>query len=161
MLKNFLGKDSFSKNQAIRQIAQESGAEITRFSAGEDIPPISELGEPVLFGPARLFVLDHSFAVSGIGDDPETAISSQAVIIIAEDTLDKRKSATTKLLKNPKIEVREFAAPQGADLEKWVAAQAQQHGSSLAPKGLAALIDALVVAPATSWDEPTVDLWQF
>lgn len=160
MLYLFLGKDSFSVQQRLRQLAALHKAEASRINSADGLN-MAELTEPTLFSSARLFVLDNLINKLDFDTQVEPLINSPHVIVLVEESLDKRKKASTQWLKHPHIKVEEFAAPTGPALQKWVMDQATELKIKLDKTAADYLIAVLMPVSTNRFVEPIANLWQF
>lgn len=161
MLYLFLGKDNFSKQQRLRQLAAMQKAENTRINSVDELN-MATLTEPTLFGRARLFVLDNLISKIDFDTQVEALAASPHVIVLMEDSLDKRKKTSTQWLKHPQVKVEQFQAPAGSDLQQWLLTQAQELHIKLDKAAADYLISVAMPPPSTSrFSEPVADLWKF
>jgi DNA polymerase III delta subunit len=159
MIYLFLGSDDFSKRRRLQLLARGLGAEVITLRAEDGPLDLAQLAEPMLFGGARLFVVENFSARL----DPEIDLSKLAgsphTIVLVEQSMDKRKKTTTQWLKYPDITVEEFNAPQGKDLQKWLLEQAGELGAQLQPAVADYLIAAILPPISGSrFAEPVADL---
>jgi DNA polymerase III subunit delta len=120
MITILLGGDTFAKQKEIAGRLPAKEFEVVRISESSQIPPLSSLSEPTLFGPPRAYIF------SGVWKDldPEKLLefgaSSQTKIFIDEDSLDQRKSSNKEILKDERITVIDCAAPKGEESRAWI-----------------------------------------
>ncbi len=158
MLYLFLGKNAFAKNQRLQQLAGLHKADVSRV----DVLNLGELTEPTLFGGARIFVLDNLINQLDVETHAAQLAQSPHVIVLWEDSLDKRKKTTTQWLKHPDVKVEEFDSPQGAELQQWVLQRVKELKVSFADEPTADyFLQTILPAPSSNrFIEPKVDLWQ-
>jgi len=83
-------------------------------------------------------------------------------IIFIEPKLDKRTSATQKLLKDKRIIVKEFAVPEGEAFTAWITDRVKQRGGKIELAATRALAARLAGEPADGYAPaaPSHNLWQ-
>lgn len=157
MLYLFLGKDIFSKQQRLRQLAIELKAEVNRL----DTINLPLLTEPTLLGGGQLFVLDGLLSQLDPDQHAPLLAKSPHAVILWEDSLDKRKKTSTQWLKNKEVIVEEFAAPQGPALTQWVSERIKDLEMHMDKQAVDYFLS-VVMPPASTnrFVEPTADLWQ-
>jgi DNA polymerase III delta subunit len=160
MLYLFLGKDTFSKQQHLQQLALQHKAELSRINSADSLN-MGELTEPTLFSNARLFVLDSLISKIDFDTQVESLIASPHVIVLLEDALDKRKKTSTQWLMHKGIKVEEFVAPNGPGLTQWLVDGANKLKINLDKTAAEYLISVLMPASTSRFVEPVADLWQF
>lgn len=160
MVRIYLGTDSFAKEQRLKTLAAQKGAELRRFAEGDVFPNAGQFGGATLFGPPQVFVFDNSISHSGLLDKVDELLAPSAEIIILEDSAPKRGSALLALTKNPQVEIVKFDPPAVDKAPVWLVDQAKNYGAAITMEGARALVSALVPEPASSWDKPVVDLRQ-
>ena len=131
MITILLGTDTFSKEAHIKKALAGKDVERTVFRSGDTVPPLTSLGEPTLFGPARVYMFDHCWSQIDTEQLLTLAPSLGTTVFVLEDSLDKRKSINQKILKEPSIAVMEFNAPQGKDAVQWITAHAKDLGFTI------------------------------
>ena len=95
----------------------------------------------------------------------EELSSSSNHIIFLEPKLDKRTTATQKLLKDKRVTVKEFAVPEGVALVKWITDRVKQRGGKIEAKAAKALAERLAGEPTANAfpgraDSVSYNLWQ-
>jgi DNA polymerase III delta subunit len=160
MLYLLLGKDTYTKQRRLRQLAAQHKAELSRINSAENLN-LAELTEPTLFSSARLFVLDGLIGKLDFDSQAESLVVSPHVIVLIEDTLDKRKKTSTQWLKHKQIKVEEFTAPTGLALQQWLMGRAKELNLKLDKSVADYLISVLMPVSTNRFVEPTADLWQF
>jgi len=160
MLYLFLGKDNFSKQQRLQQLALLHKAESSRINSADDLN-MAELTEPTLFSTARFFVLDNLISKIDFYTQAESLIASPHAIVLLEDSLDKRKKTSTQWLKHKQIKVEEFVAPAGPGLQQWVMNRAKELNIKLDKVTADYLSTVLMPVTTNRFVEPLADLWQF
>lgn len=140
-----LGGDSFKKQQEIAARVPANEFEIVRISDSSQIPPLSSLSEPTLFGPAKIYI----FAGVWKDLDPEELLKygadSPTQIIIDELSLDQRKTINKNILKDKRINIVDCPAPKGSTAaQQWIADHAKTEGIKIDTEAIIALTKALV-----------------
>ena len=124
-----LGSDDFSKKEYLQEI--ESKEQLEKLELTEPSPEdVFSAGANVsLFSVKRLIEVEGFFAKNEYDEGYVEKLSkSDSIFVFIEPSLDKRKTATKKLIADKRITVKEFALPTGDALKKWVVARSEKSG---------------------------------
>ncbi len=144
MITILLGGDSISKEAFITQALAAQKLELRRFRSGDQLPNLTSLSEPTLFGPASSYAFDRCWKDLDIEQLIEVAANSPTQIFILEDSIDQRKTINKAVLKDKRITVKQFEAPTRDGTGQWLAAHAAGLDLKLDPKAINALVETLV-----------------
>jgi DNA polymerase III delta subunit len=160
MITLLLGEDDLSKQNFINGLASEQNSEVVGYAAGDNLPSLRELAEPVLFGPAKLNVFTGCLTKFSV-EDVLVQADAKSNVIFNETSVDKRKKDTTAILKAKGVTSHEFPAPSGPNIITWINKHAEQLGGKL-EKGAAEALSSAIVPEATGWPriEPKLNVWQ-
>lgn len=143
MLTILLGNDYFAKEKLINQALEEKRAERKVFTESDELPDLRSLSGATLFGPELIFVFDGCFGKLNLEHLIEYLPSSSATVFVVEDSLDKRKTSTQKLLKTENIVVRECGTPKGPEAIAWIVRHCADLGGSISNESAGKLYQAL------------------
>ena len=155
-----LGPDDFSKQEFVAALAAKAKSPFERASADE--VGIERLVEQSLFEPVKIWVLTQAIAALDAAAHLDVLAASANRIIFIEPKLDKRTSATQKLLKDKRIIVKEFAVPEGEAFTAWITDRVKQRGGKIELAATRALAARLAGEPADGYAPaaPSHNLWQ-
>ncbi len=144
MITILLGTDTLSKQNYIKGLAIQEKVELRKFQSGDTLPAFSQLGEPVLFGPNLAYLFEHCWK----NIDPELLLEqcadNEVMVILVEDTVDQRKTVNKNFLRDRRVTVKEFDAPSGIGIEKWLSKRAKEMGIVIDSAALSKLATLLV-----------------
>jgi DNA polymerase III subunit delta len=161
MIHLLLGSDDFSKKEYVKMLEKRFGHEITSlFDANpKELLDTSKSGS--LFSAKKLVKIYDFFAKNT--ELPEDLISellnSGNVFVFVEEALDKRKTATKKLLADKNITVAEFALPTGEEFKKWVDNRAKSYDLKFKADALVSFFERLGVGKG-EFGKELYSLWQ-
>jgi DNA polymerase III delta subunit len=138
MIYLFLGKDGFTKRQAIKDLQLAiPGAELVTLDAPETEQDIlREAAGASLFSNNKLVLVRSALSKFDSAALIDALAQSTDTIVFDEESLDKRKKETKALLADTRITVREFAIPTEAIFDSWISARAKEYGFSFASGAL-------------------------
>lgn len=131
MLSIFLGTDDFSKKEQIGALAKDKGAEVEFFVSKEEVGDLARLTEQNLFSKHKIFVLEGLASQFEWSENLEKLIQSANHIILVEEKLDKRFAALKILVKDERIQIKDFPLPHGPELNRWIQQRVKQLGGNI------------------------------
>jgi len=158
MIYLLVGEDDFSKQNFIKEL-YKPGVEVQSRDV-ERLPSAEELSSNDLFGSKKLWILRN--CVDALERDTWlTKVSaSPHIILLVEEKLDRRKTATKAWLTDKRLTLKEFFVPESAELSKWVTDHAQSLGLSWTQDLSTHLLDRLGFVDTGRFGEGTKpDLW--
>ncbi len=144
MLTILLGSDTLTKQNYINKVATEHKFELRKIKAGDPLPNLSSLNEPMLFGPIQAYIFEHFWKELGSEQLLLEYAESSIYVFIVEDTIDKRKTLNKTFLQDKRVTVKEFDSPTAATAEKWLAKHAKELDVTLDGAAANALAAALL-----------------
>lgn len=142
MLYILTGTDIFAKERFIESLASEQKASIVR-QKNDSILEMSSLSSTDLFGTIEIRIYENYFSKAEAFEQVDQLIKLKQIFVILEDSLDKRKTAVTNLLKNSEVVFKDFNVPSGQELVDWTMAHAKAQGIKIDQKAIRTLLDLL------------------
>src|SRR5258708_15335128 len=169
MIYLLLGKDDFSKKEFLESLKQkqapklsqpENALEVCSFYDLENLAQAEQaILDSNLFGGKKLVKLYGLFS-AGLGEEFLNKIKASAnIVVFIEESLDKRKAETKKILENKNLEIMEFEVPAAAEFKKWVIARAKKYDLKLSGKALDLFLQRLGI-DQVEFGEQLYSLWQ-
>jgi DNA polymerase III subunit delta len=129
MIYLLLGSDDFSKREFVNELEKKERLEISSLFDATPKDILNDSKSNSLFSSKKLVKVYDFFAANT--ELPEgfiqSLLASGNVYIFFEQALDKRKTATKKLLADKTITVKEFNIPSGEEFKKWVVARSATY----------------------------------
>ena len=135
MMQILLGPNNFSKKEYINSLATKQNAQVGFFTA-EDVPTLDYLTQQDLFGKPKVFVLTGAISLFNDPSIIAKISDSKNTTVFIEEKIDRRTNANKELLKNKKVEVKEFLLPHGQELNKWIADRVQSLGGKISKEAV-------------------------
>ncbi len=130
MIHLLLGNNIAAKKAYIHTLAQELGLQPERISTLEDFS-VDMVLQADLFSPTRLLVFVAVLSQLDWKTVRSSFVASPHTMVFLETTLDKRKKATTEILKDPAITIHELVVPTGSAFVEWVAEYVKKRGAKI------------------------------
>jgi DNA polymerase III subunit delta len=129
MIYLLLGTDDFSKKECLQELENKEKLEKVELIDPSPEDLFSAGASASLFSSKRLIKAEGFFSKNDYDPEYVDKLSkSDSVFIFVEPSLDKRKTATKKLLADKNITVKEFKLPLGDNLKKWVISRCEKLG---------------------------------
>jgi DNA polymerase III subunit delta len=155
------GPDDFSKNEFLSNLQNEQKLLVVSFFDDSDEKEvIRACNNSDLFGDRKLIKAYGFFKKLSDSEKffNEIASASNDTAFI-EESLDKRKTETKKILADKRITVIDFPIPQGLEFKKWVIDRAKKYNIQFGTKALDLFLERLGFSNSQN-DEPLYNLWQ-
>lgn len=142
MLYILTGTDIFAKERFLKSLASEEKANILQ-QKNEAIIEMVSSSQTDLFGVKEIKVFENYFSNAEAFEKADQFIQSKQIFVILEQSLDKRKTAVTDLIKNPAVIIKDFNVPSGASLVDWTMAHAKEQEIKIELKAIKTLLELL------------------
>lgn len=143
MIVILLGQDIIKKQKEIAARIPAKEFEIVRISDISQLPNLASLSEPMLFGPARVYVLDGIYKDLDPEELLKFASDNHTKVILLEDNIDQRKTVNKNFLKDKRVIVIDCPAPTGREAESWLTDQAKSLDIKIDKAAITGLAKAL------------------
>lgn len=155
------GPDDFSKNEFLNDLMQKQKLLVVSFFDDSDQGQIvSAANDSDLFGDKKLVKVYGFLKKLEDSESFFNAIAdSSNEIVFIEESLDKRKTETKKILADKRLTVKEFEIPQAAEFKKWLTDRSKKYNLKFGPGAFDLLAERLGISFAQN-EEPLYNLWQ-
>jgi DNA polymerase III delta subunit len=163
MLYLLLGPERFLHTDFIESLSDKFSAPVIVIQSEDALSDRAELSSQDLFATQKIFVIAEGLTKRGMLEFIDELKASKNHIVILEDKLDRRKTETATIIKDPQIVVVDCVTPDGAGLVKWLEQRAKKYGTSFeagAASYLLATLGQQEVKNFRAPAQPQVNLWQ-
>lgn len=171
MIYLLLGKDGFSKKEYFEALIQDKKPEIYDFdenSKESEVLAAAQNGS--LFGAisgiapeaglAKILRLKNFLSAGNFSDGfIESIKRSGQTVVFFEDSLDKRKSGTKKILADKDLKLLEFNVPEGTEFKNWVVQRSRKIDLNFSSGALDKFLQRMGLGQGNT-GEQLYDLWQ-
>ena len=159
MIYLLLGKDDYTKKEFMTELkTREQVAALEYFYEWNEPAVLSAVKNSGLFEKKKMVAVFGALGKFDLEEFADKLKDSANTLIFIEESLDKRKTETKKILANKNLKVQEFEIPAGADFKKWVQNYAKKIELKINPKALDAFLQKMGIESAEG--ERLYNLWQ-
>ena len=159
MIYLLLGQDSFGKKEFIEQLRSKNKAELLVLLSPDILEIERAANEQNLFAAKKIIIISDLLDKVDFAQLLEKIKNSKEDIVFQQESLDKRKTETKKILADKNLNVFEFEIPSGVELVAWVRQKSQQIDLKFEPDALNVFLER-IGANQGGFGEPAYDLWQ-
>lgn len=163
MLYLLLGPERFLHKDFISSLADKFSAPVMVIEGDDVLPDKAELSSQDLFATQKIFVISEGFSKRDMLNFTDELKVSKNHIVILEDKLDRRKTETATIIKDPEVVVIDCVTPDGAGLVKWIEQRAKKYDTSFEVGAARYLLSTLGQQEVKNFKVPVqsqINLWQ-